>query len=52
LCFDSTKPDIEGALIMWLPDEVKLRKLRSPWARTYKKGQMAKYVSNLESSVV
>ncbi|XP_065345223.1 glycosaminoglycan xylosylkinase [Cloeon dipterum] len=38
------KQDIlEGSLILWLPNKVKLRKIRHPWQRVYKDGKRAKW---------
>jgi glycosaminoglycan xylosylkinase len=32
---------MEGAVILWLPNHVKLKKFRSPWQRTYKENVKA-----------
>lgn len=32
---------VEAAVILWLPDSVKLKSYRSPWQRTYKKDKQA-----------
>ncbi|KAJ9582458.1 hypothetical protein L9F63_003151, partial [Diploptera punctata] len=37
------KDVMEGALIMWLPAEYKLKKHRSPWQRTYKAQTVARW---------
>ena len=34
---------LEGALVLWLPDNVKLRIYRSPWQRTYKDNRKAQW---------
>jgi len=34
---------IEAAIILWLPDSVKLKSYRSPWQRTYKKNVKANW---------
>jgi hypothetical protein len=36
------KDVMEGALILWLPLEYKLKKHRSPWQRTYKPQTVAR----------
>ncbi|CAG0914473.1 unnamed protein product [Notodromas monacha] len=42
-CFPADKPVVEGALVLWLPEKIKLQHLRNPWARKYAKGKMAKW---------
>ncbi|XP_021924010.1 glycosaminoglycan xylosylkinase isoform X2 [Zootermopsis nevadensis] len=37
------KDVMEGALILWLPPEYKLKKHRSPWQRTYKPQTIARW---------
>ncbi|XP_059481067.1 glycosaminoglycan xylosylkinase [Neocloeon triangulifer] len=34
---------LEGALVLWLPNRIKLRKIRHPWQRTYKDGKLARW---------
>lgn len=34
---------IEATLILWLPSSVKLKSIRSPWQRTYKKNVRAQW---------
>jgi len=34
---------LEGALVLWLPDNVKLKSFRSPWQRTYRENKKASW---------
>ncbi|KAF7998008.1 hypothetical protein HCN44_009406 [Aphidius gifuensis] len=42
----SKNDDLEGAVILWLPEHLKLSKHRNPWQRTYKKNKYALWESD------
>ncbi|OTF74952.1 glycosaminoglycan xylosylkinase-like protein [Euroglyphus maynei] len=43
LCPDETTGTLEGAIILMLPSQYQLQKLRHPWQRTYKKNLKAQW---------
>ncbi|KAF4520699.1 hypothetical protein B566_EDAN012486 [Ephemera danica] len=39
----ATRDLLEGALVLWLPPRVKLKKVRHPWQRTYREAMPARW---------